>query len=342
MSSARDIEECAAALLARLDSEPADPRLQTEIREWIAADPRHEVAYLRLRATWRHLDRLQALGSYENAKAHIGKPQPPVRPTGNRRRAQTAACAGIVFTLASLWWLTTRWRQSDVLIVATPLGGYERRLLADGSTLELNTDTAVEVDFHAAVRHVRLLRGEGRFLVAQDTRRPFLVEVGSRSVRAVGTDFTVRLESASTEVFVNEGRVRLETPHVSDASGSTPGDTLDSGQLALLTTQGIHIRTLGSEEIDARLAWGKGLLVFTGDSLAKASEEFNRYNTTKLRVVDPAAAELRVAGTFRATNVEAFLRLLEQGFPVSIVRSADTVTITTRPSNSAPGAPGAI
>ena len=164
------------------------------------------------------------------------------------------------------------------------------------------------------------------------------MEVGSHSAQAVGTDFTVRLETARTEVFVSEGRVRLETEHVSDANGPTPGDALDSGQLALETTQGIQIRTLRPEEIYARLAWDKGLLVFTGDSLAKASEEFNRYNTAKLRVADPAAAGLRVAGTFRATNVEAFLRLLEQGFPVSIVRSGDTVTITTRPFGAARGA----
>ena len=342
MNSARDIEECAATLLARLDSEPASPQLQSELQDWIAADPRHEVAYLRLRATWRQLDRLQALGSYENARAHVGKPRRPANRAGNRRLALAAACAGITFTLAGVLWLATRWRQSEVLIVSTPLGGYERRLLADGSTLELNTDTAVEVDFHTTLRHVRLLHGEGRFLVAQDARRPFLVEVGAHSVRAVGTDFTVRLENAGTEVFVSEGRVRVETPHASDANAFTAGDTLDSGQLALLTTQGIHIRTLESAEMDARLAWDKGLLVFTGDSLAKATEEFNRYNTTKLRVADPVAAELRVAGTFRTTNVEAFLRLLEQGFPVSIVRSGNTVTIATRPSGPAHGEQGAI
>ena len=330
MSSARDIEEHAATLLARLDSDFDNPELLAEIRQWTEADPRHEVAYLRLRATWRHLDRLQALGSYENATTHFDKSNSASRlPTG-RRFAWAAAVAGLALALAGSCWWAVWGDRAAAYVISTAIGGYERQVLADGSTLELNTDSAAEIDFRATARHVRLLRGEGRFLVAKDTRRPFLVEVGTHSVRALGTDFTVWMKGAATEVLVSDGRVRLESTQPGDRSATGTTASLDPGQLALLTSGSVHIRTLAPQEIDARLAWDRGLLVFAGDTLEEVAAEFNRYNTTKLHVADPAAGALRIDGTFRATNMDAFVSLLARGFPVAVARSGSTVTITTQ------------
>jgi transmembrane sensor len=330
VKTALEIEQQAADLLSRVDADPTSSRLQDELARWVAADPRHEVAYLRLRATWRHLDRLKALRSHELAAAQFQQPDVPDisgREPRRRRVGRAAALGSITLAVATLGWFALRHAVGPV-VISTPVGGYERRILADGSTLELNTDSAVEIDIDSHGRRLRLLRGEGRFRVADDPRRPFTVRAGSHSARALGTDFAVRLMSkGGAEIVVREGRVGL----MGGATDASTGIALSSGQVALAQASGVQVSTLDRQELEAHLAWDRGLLVFTNETLAQVVAEFNRYNTTKLQVGDAAAAQLRVDGTFRATNLEAFLRLLKRGFPVAVTHSSDTaVTIVSQ------------
>lgn len=330
MKTALEIEQQAADLLSRVDADPASSRLQEELAQWVAADPRHEVAYLRLRAAWRHLDRLKALGSVEAASAQFEQPEVPnisMAEPSRRYPGRVAALGAIAVAVATLCWFVLRHAVGPVVVV-TPVGGYERRTLADGSTMELNTDTAVEIDFDATRRRLRVLRGEGRFRVAEDPRRPFTVQAGTHSARALGTDFTVRLMSkGDAEIVVRDGRVGL----ADSAAAAAAGIALSSGEVALVEATGTHVSMLDSQEMEAHLAWDRGLLVFTHEPLEQVVAEFNRYNITKIRVGDAEAAQLRVDGTFRATNLEAFLRLLSRGFPVVVTHSSDTtVTIVSQ------------
>src|SRR5581483_9214616 len=92
-------------------------------------------------------------------------------------------------------------------IYTTAAGGYERQTLADGSVVELNGNTQVQVAYSPAERRVRLVQGEAHFTVAKNKRRPFWVEAQGVSVRAVGTAFNVRLDPQRVDVLVTEGRV---------------------------------------------------------------------------------------------------------------------------------------
>ena len=52
--------------------------------------------------------------------------------------------------------------------------------------------------------------------------------------------------------------------------------------------------------------------------LIEAVAEFNRYRARKIVIVDPTIASLRIAGKFRSGNADAFLWLLQKGFPVTV------------------------
>jgi transmembrane sensor len=325
MSVASEIEERAALLLARLDAEPESPAVRAEVESWLSGDPRHEVAYLRLRAAWRHVDRIAALGSYENARRQMaGTAQATTR---NWHRWSAAAAAILAAIALIAWWQATR-VTSRVIAFSTPVGGYMRQTLADGSTLELNTQTTVEVVFDSGERGIRLLRGEARFHVAKDPQRPFVVAAGADRVKAVGTDFSVRTRAEQTDVWVAEGIVSLEDSI--HRGGAADSARVRAGQGAVMTSTGVSISDLPQGAVAARLAWGRGLLIFSGEPLDLVAQELNRYNTLQIRVTDSAAASLRIAGTFGATNAVGFVRLLEQGFPVSIARQGDTVTVSSR------------
>ena len=140
------------------------------------------------------------------------------------------------------------------------------------------------------------------------------------------------MSKGGAEIVVRDGRVGL----ADSAGAAAAGMALSSGEVAFMEATGTHVSTLDSQEMEARLAWDRGLLVFTHEPLEQVAAEFNRYNTTKIRVGDAEAAQLRVDGTFRATNLEAFLRLLSRGFPVVVTRAGDTaVTIVSQAQSPA-------
>ena len=82
------------------------------------------------------------------------------------------------------------------------------------------------------------------------------------------------------------------------------------------------------QHVDDQLAWRRGLLVFDQITLADAAVEFNRYNQTQLKVLDSQTAAIRIGGSFEATNVEAFVRLLQSAYGLKIDRDDETVKIS--------------
>ena len=92
--------------------------------------------------------------------------------------------------------------------------------------------------------------------------------------------------------------------------------TLPAGSVALATATGVMVQSGTVDEAERLVGWQDGLLSFSDVTLAEAAAEFNRWNARPILVADEAAAALRIGGSFRWSNAEGFVRLLEQGFPV--------------------------
>jgi transmembrane sensor len=172
---------------------------------------------------------------------------------------------------------------------------------------------------------VRLLRGEGRFQVAHDSARPFVVSAADADVRAVGTAFSVRLHEAQrVDVLVSEGSVAIASARVLH---SPP---VKAGEVAVLMPDRLSVSRVEPQQIESRLAWTSGKLQFRGETLAAAVEEFNRYNRRRIRLGDASLAELRVGGTFNATDPESFAAALTSTFNLQVEPGAPD-TIVLRP-----------
>jgi transmembrane sensor len=215
---------------------------------------------------------------------------------------------------------------------ATPIGGLASVPMADGSNVTLNTDSQIRIALTDTERRVELGHGEAFFEVSKDPMRPFIVRAGDKRVIAVGTKFSVRREGDDVEVVVTEGKVRVEDGAAgqgSHADGSadvflTPGSIARAGEAGVL----VQRKTL--PEAEEQLSWRTGVLMFRDQSLSEAIAEFNRYNVRKIVIQDPAIASLKIEGNFRATNVEAFVRLLESGFPVRAQVEPDQILLTAK------------
>jgi len=195
--------------------------------------------------------------------------------------------------------------------------------LPDGSAVSLNTNTKVRVAYTAEERRVELLQGEAQFEVGRDAQRPFIVSAGDSHVRVVGTQFVVRLRSASDlDVLVSEGRVSIDSP----------AETLVSaGQMALVRDGRITTRSV--DDISRRVAWTEGMLIFNGETLSEAVAEFNRYNRRQLVITDPDIASKTIGGAFKATNPDRFATALEKMFHVEVRVHQDTTGAQIRLSS---------
>lgn len=345
MAAGTQTERAAAAWLARMDREDWSPAAQAALDAWIDEATAHRVAFLRMRATWEESGRLAALGAGRRS------PDPPPRGHWHaafgpaRNRNAPAPDRDAVRSRRSAWWLGgiaaalavslvlgLAWLRFDRPMEATyrtAMGDLRAIDLADGSRITLSSDSTVRVSLGRDERHVVLDRGEAFFDVAKDRSRPFVIAAGERRVRVVGTRFAVRRggdAGTGLRVVVTQGLVQLESGPGAD--GRTRASTLlPPGSVAVASGAGIVVRTGTVADAERALDWRNGFLDFNDTTLAEAVDEFNRYNRRKLVIGDPDTGALRIGGHFRWSNVEAFVRLLELGFPVRAEARGDAVVL---------------
>jgi transmembrane sensor len=320
MSRAQEIEEQASRWLAAQDAREPTTEEREGFNAWLESDIRHRVAYLRVQSMWQRTESLRTLKPLDRAlDANL------LRTRARWLAPRTLAlAASVVFALVvtGVWFFAQDfgWQRYE-----TRVGGFSRIVLEDGSVVDLNTDTDIRVRLSDARREVRLLRGEGKFTVAHDRSRPFVVSAADTDVRAVGTAFAVRLKSdTQVQVLVVEGKVAI------DASHRKRAPAVGAGEAAMVLPDSVSVTRVEPQRLERQLAWTSGQLQFRGETLAEAVAEFNRYNRRRIHLSDPAIAGLRVGGNFNATDPESFAAAVKQTFKLRM-EPADGDAIVLRP-----------
>ena len=356
--------------LIRLDSdEEPSQRDFAALHKWVERSPAHREELLRISAFWDDANILSQLAIPQHNKAQsrgqvsqgfFSRLLTPL-PAFNRAGAVAFVCLlGIAVALTS--WFLPQSNTSTNGIYATAIGELQLQTLADGSVVQINTNSQVQLDYSATVRKVRLIRGEAHFDVTHDPDRPFEVYAGKGMVKAVGTAFSVRLSHDYIKVTVSEGRVDLaaiveepiETRTDTSDSGARPGadsayrsnkpalrkiGSLGQGQIATFSNQAIlaelrgsddsgssiipEINTLAEQELARQLSWREGYLVFAGDPLSYVVDEVNRYMPITIEIADPTLNQLRIGGRFKVGELEAMFDVLESSFGIQVSRLDD-------------------
>ena len=216
-ASTDTIDAAAAQWIARRDRGLSAAE-QDDYMAWLRADPRHAAAIARHAAV---LERMMGLGAWQPELSAEPNPDlfaPPARRPWRVLAPVWALAAALVLGLF-VW-------QSASPPAPTPQKTFlrvnERQALADGSVVELKDGSRLDLQFTPGERRVRLT-GEAHFTVAKNPARPFIVEALGVEVRAVGTAFNVRVDAASVEVLVTEGKVRVDEPaRLAAMSAPTP------------------------------------------------------------------------------------------------------------------------
>lgn len=197
--------------------------------------------------------------------------------------------------------------------------------LEDGTLVEVDVASRLSVTLTATAREVELLSGRAIFSVAHDPDRPFGVRAGATRTVALGTQFQVQRRDDAVLITLAEGSVRV--------SGGTPSaswsEMLVPGEQITLDAPASGPRKI---EVDPGqvTSWSRGRLVFRGTPLAEAVEEINRYAPIKVRIADPALADLKVGGNFIAGDGRPIVSAFAAVLPLTIVDSGDEFLLYRR------------
>jgi transmembrane sensor len=308
-----NIDEEAAVWVWRMDSSTVSAADRQAYEAWLRQDPRHARASKELASVWQSLDVLAEAKRNEKIATFM-EPSRPSRAA--RWRWGIAAAAVLTAVAIGVGWLQ---HGSELQVLATAVGQRRNIVLADGSVVALNTNTILETNLRRRTREIFLRKGEAHFQVAHDASRPFLVHAGDAVVRAVGTEFEVRvLPDQHVAVVVNEGRVEVRSALTPALQPQAPARALAAGQRMSTANQDYAITTVSAEQLSSELAWREGAIIFDGQRLADAIVEVERYTDVRIIVSDPATAALRVGGRFRTGDVQEFFDALQAALPVSV------------------------
>ena len=313
------IEDEAGLWLAKIDGRELESEEVRELLAWMRRSDFHREYLLTLARQWDGmgvLDKLAVLFPLTEPE----KKTEAAGGAGNRWLVPwLPAWSGLLaFSLVVVMVVLQPWGQSQQFYT-TAVGETQRYLLSDGSTLTLNTNTHVLIDYNETRRKVTLIQGEANFDVAKNPDKPFMVYAGSGVVQAVGTAFNVRYtQSKAADDIVTEGRVSVirqtavsPTLPALNIRDQAPA-LLDAGQRIQYSevSQPAEAVPIEEELLSRRLAWQSGSLIFKGETLEQAIAEISRYTDKKLIIADPSLRQLEVGGRYRTDNIDELLSSL--------------------------------
>lgn len=316
-----------------------------EINNWLEQSPSNIDDLKRLSSVW----------SDANVLTELAVPIP--RPVSikeslfgsefSRQYGALAASLLIAIAIISLSFMGSYGIVQKNGVIVTEVGTQKTIALADGSTLKLNTDSRVRIDYTDEFRNIFLLSGEAHFIVAKNKDRPFRVYAANGRIHAIGTAFSVYLSNGEVDVTVSEGRVGIASvaeqyPRTSVSKsaferpikslgmlragevGTIIGNSTDNEEFTLRV-----VSQVTDIDIAKRISWTNGVLIFAGEPLEEVVSEISRYTDVNIEFSDPELKKIRIGGTFPVGETEAMFSSLETSFGLQVTRlNSDRIVIS--------------
>ena len=327
-ASGMTTRDAAAYWLARHDADPttaADPAFLA----WLEASEDHAAAWTRAEALWeRAADDLRDDPLADALRASALAARPPVLSQGVWPKLLAAACVTIALLGAGVGWRHLAGRApssgtqvasaAPVIQQATRLGERRAVTLTDGTRLEIDSDTRVDVAFDEKARRLRVVKGQVYIQVAQDAARPFSVDARDQTIVDRGTEFGVRVMPGMMSVTLAKGSVAVGA-RGGAMQALKPGERLmvRDGRPPMLQTV----------DVGSVLAWRDGFVEFSDTPLSDAVAEMNRHGGRRMVIADPRVGALKISGRFKLGEPERFLRTVSMLLPVRAVRVGETMEI---------------
>lgn len=312
------ISEAAVDWLVQFHSGEMTEADQARHRAWLAAHPQHQAVWQRLSGSLH--------AQFGAARAVVTpKPTAPMgdvmgqalahaQRRGHDRRRLLGGALAVGGVATGLLLLADRQMPLRQMTADLRTGTGQRQTftLPDGSELLLDARSAVDLDFGADRRRVKLRRGA--LLVqarpATNGLPPFEVLSPHGSIQALGTRFSVRLEDATTR-YTRVGMLEHATRLTTVAGAS---QVLEEGRSARFDTLSIEAEDIHPQ---AEAAWQRGMLEVHNQLLGEVVQALRAYRRGFIRI-SPQTAALRVYGNYALDDSDRAFDALAATLPIKV------------------------
>lgn len=289
---------------------------QDAFQKWLHVNPEHQKAYAQLEALWGELDGLS--------------PTYNIACTTKKQKKYSwvyVACACVaVFFISLLPWQTAWFSRPEFAQnIVTPVGTIREYTLSDGTSLFLDTDTNVSIEYYKQKRLVKLHKGQIVLQVSKDTTRPFFVDAQNVQVRVTGTRFEVCNLNKQVRVSVEEGNVDVSNRRQEDGTVLKLASLHAKDQITL--DERGFILTSSKLQNDVIAPWREGRLVFDKTPLQVALLAFERYGYSHVNIISSSTTSILLSGSFEVEKFEQFIEHLPKTFPVKVLHEGKKISI---------------
>jgi len=322
-------EDRAIAWLVRLNSGEATADDWRGLETWLAADDSNLAALARVETLWGDLDDQayqlkQELDVREATRVvPLAARQRPRRGM-NRYWPALAAAAAIVVVVGGAGFVALRGLPATY---QTAPGEIRRIALSDGTRIDLNGKSRLQVRMGRDARRVTLADAEAAFDVTHDTARPFLITAGDERIRVVGTAFDVTNHDGRLSVTVRRGVVEVSRPGAAGAAGQAV--RIPAGY-QLVRDDRQPDAAMTAVDPEEAVAWREHRLVYHDRPLRDVVADLGRAFAVPVQV-SPAAADLRFSGVLVLDDEEAVVARLQGFLPIEVDRSEGRIVLNSRP-----------
>ena len=361
MDVEKDIKAAARDWLLRLSLESPTVDDRAQFDAWYAQDPRHAAAYRRFESIWQDSAILQDLDPFTSLETRPARWWLRLSAAIRTRPSVWASGAGLAAAIGGIG----LWLLMAPVHYATGVAEVRAIHLSDGSEVTLGARSSLDVAFRDHERRVALTSGVAFFSVSKNPSRPFIVTVGERQVRVVGTKFEIRRDTAGMRVSVVEGTV--EVMQRRDPAGAAAPQTLRVVRLkaqanhtasATITDQAPRTPALApqpsseapeeriltaGQQVSAALAgaipdpqsmprgepaaWRQGRLVYVDAPLKEIVADANRYSREPIIIAGEDVANLRVSVTYPSDRIGEMLTALSRSLSLDVERRESGIVL---------------
>ena len=298
-------ERTALAWLSVLHDQP-DSGDQATFSRWLQADPAHAEAYAQAHVVWELSE--VAGSTLADEESRVMQRYLSAMNTSRRSRVRHwsggLAIAACLLMMVGVFagWQPARWLDDLGADYVSAPGQVRTVVLADQSTVTLDADSAIAVNFSAGERHVQLRRGVAFFHVTH-TGDPFVVDAQGGEARVLGTEFEVRLQPAGAQVTVLSGRVGVKA-------------SKDAAQQILIADQQMAYDAGVTDAVhrvdsEAQLGWRSGWLTYYKTPLVDVVADLKRYYPGQIVLLNSQLGARRISGSFPSQDPQAVLNSLQ-------------------------------
>jgi transmembrane sensor len=275
------LAEEVAAWFLRMQERDCSEQDRNEFESWLAQSETHRAEYEQYQALWQSLDQLGSV---------------PKRASRKKIGAVVSVFAALAVTLGAAQWYISLGET-----ISTAVGERRHVVLADGTAVDLNTDSKIRVKMTEGLRKVTLVQGEVLLDVARNAR-PFEVHAGTGVLRDIGTKFNVIRDDAKTNVAVLEGEVQVSLD--SEATINLRG----GHQVDYAVNDMTAVSVVNPADVTA---WLGGRLIFRDTPLLEVVKQINRYHTRPIELADEKLGNLKVSGEFNSADRDGLIQALK-------------------------------